>query len=97
MNQEKYFEIIDNRELFKEYIDDQIQLYPELFPANIIQGWSFYGFVPASKKQGLKIKRIQTCSDEEVWQIHPSFMMPYMVCETEKASKILFLSKWPPC
>jgi hypothetical protein len=69
-----------------------------LFPhnINIAEGWSFYGFTRPSVKQDIKVRRIQTKADKEVWQIHPSFVMPYMTCDTQAADNILFLAKWAP-
>lgn len=60
-------------------------------------GWSFYGVTPPSEKQeGLQLRRILTKTDREVWQIRPSFVMPYLTCDTETAEHILFLAKWVP-
>ncbi len=87
--------IVDNR-LFKNYLKQQIKEHPELFP-EIIQKekWSLNGYVPESKKQNVKMRRIIS-ADKEVWQIHPSFLMPYSTCKTEEASKYLFLLNWCP-
>ena len=47
-------------------------------------------------KQGIKVRRIQTKADNEVWQIRPSFVMPYMTFDTQAADNIIFLMKWVP-
>jgi len=91
-----YKEIIMDKEKFKSYLQEYINNYPELFPSNIQYSWSLNGFVPASKKQDIKIRRIKNKRNKDVWQIHPSFIMPYMTCKTEEASKYLFLLNWCP-
>ncbi len=53
-------------------------------------------FSPSSKKQNIKIRRIKRKNIKEVFQIHPSFIMPYISCKTEEASKYLFLLSWCP-
>ncbi len=59
------------------------------FPDNIHQGFRLYGFVPKSVKQGLQIRRIQTIVDNQVWQIKPTEVMPYMTMDIDTAQKIL--------
>ena len=91
-----YKEIIMDKEKFKNYLQEKINNYPELFPSNIQYNWSLNGFAPESKKQEVKIRRIKRKDSKDVWQIHPSFIMPYMTCKTEEASKYLFLLSWCP-
>ncbi len=54
-----YQEIIMDTDKFKSYLQEYINNYPELFPSNIQYNWSLNGFVPGSKKQGVKIRRIK--------------------------------------
>jgi hypothetical protein len=91
-----YPELLPHRHAYKAFLDEQIQIHPELFPPNIRDGWSFYGFTEPSIKQALRLRRIQTKADGEVWQLHPSFVMPYMTCDTATADDILLLAKWAP-
>ncbi len=91
-----YDEVVEDKQAFKTFLNAQIEAYPELFPDSIQAGWSLYGFTKDSVKQGIRTRRILTKADNEVWQIHPSFMMPYMTCDTATAEQILFLSKWVP-
>lgn len=51
--------------------------YPELFPSNIKAGFKFSGFVE-SKKQRLKQRKLKL-TDDKVYQICPSFVLPYMI------------------
>lgn len=91
-----YPALLLNRPAYKAFLTAQIQAHPELFPPTIRDGWTLYGLTDASTKQGLRLRRIQTTADGEVWQIHPSFLMPYMTCDTATADDSVFLAKWAP-
>jgi len=92
-----YHEFLADRAAYTAFITEQMQRYPELFPPSMQDGWSFYGLTrPSEKQDGLQLRRILTTADQEVWQIRPSFVMPYMTCDTDTAEKILFLAKWAP-
>lgn len=91
-----YDDLMSHRQAYRAFLTDQIQTHPEVFPPTIRDGWTFYGFTAPSTKQGLRLRRIQTTVDGEVWQLHPSFVMPYMTCDTATADDILFLAKWVP-
>jgi len=91
-----YADLVKSNHAYKEHLKAVIDKYPELFPDTIAQGWSLNGFTKDSVKQGIRIRRIITKADNQVWQIRPSFVMPYMTCDTKTAEKILFLQKWAP-
>jgi hypothetical protein len=92
-----YEELITDKAAYRAFIMEQMHHHPELFPPRMKDGWSFYGLTrPSEKQHGLRLRRILTKADREVWQIHPSFMMPYMTCDTETADNIVFLAKWAP-
>jgi hypothetical protein len=91
-----YPDVLRHRHTYKAFLTEQFHAHPELFPSTMGDGWSLYGFTAPSTKQGIRLRRIQTKADGEVWQIHPSFLMPYMTCDTATADDILFLAKWAP-
>lgn len=95
-DEKTYSDLIENKSAYKAFLKDCIETCPELFPKTIDLGWSLYGFTKDSIKQGIRVRRIVTLMDNEVWQIRPSFVMPYMTCETKTAEKMLFLKKWVP-
>ncbi len=95
-DEETYDELLDKKNAYKATVNAYIEAYPELFPDTIGDGWSLYGFTKESIKQEIRVRRIVTKADHEVWQIRPSFVMPYMTCDTDTAEKILFLAKWAP-
>lgn len=92
-----YNEMIDNKVAYRELLDDYIARYPELFPADIGQGYKLHGSMPKSKKMPkVKIRRIQLkAKDEEgklqVFTIAPCFVLPYMTGYTDEVEKALFL------
>lgn len=91
-----YDELLADTSAYKAYVQSWIDRSPELFPDTIGEGWSLNGLTRESAKQGIRLRRIITKIDQDVWRIRPAFMMPYMTCETETAEPILFLRKWAP-
>jgi hypothetical protein len=91
-----YAGLVEEKSAYKAFVNAWIESHPELFPENISEGWSLHGFTRDSVKQGIRVRRIVTKADGEVWQIRPSLVMPYMMCDTVTAEKILFLSDWAP-
>ena len=92
-----YDDVFADKTAYRAFITEQMHRYPELFPPSMKDGWSFHGVTkPSEKQDGLQLRRILTQADQEVWQIRPSFVMPYLTCDTMTAEKILFLAKWAP-
>jgi hypothetical protein len=90
---EQYQTMVEDLEGFRSYLDECIKSCPELLPPEIVLGYRFYG-TNYSKKQDLKIRRIQLLSSAEVYQIRPDFVMPYMVGMTDEMEKALFLRRY---
>lgn len=91
LSQEEYAASVEKPDDFRRIVDARINLFPELFPANIDKGYlmkdSYY-----SKKLCIHIRRITVGNTN--YAIRPSFALPYMtglVCDVEKA---LFLRKF---
>ncbi len=91
-----YAELLKDTSASKAFVNAWIEAPPEVFPGKIGGGWSLHGFTKDSVKQGIRVRRIVTKTDGEVWQLRPSFVMPSMTCDTNTAGKILFLQKWAP-
>lgn len=53
----------------------------------------FYGSY-RSRKQQINLRRIEMKENGEVYQIRPSFLMPYMTAHTDDVEKALFLRLW---
>jgi hypothetical protein len=90
---EQYQIIVEDLEEFRPYLDEVIKSCPELLPPEIMLGYRFYG-TNYSKKQELKIRRIQLLSSGEVYQLRPDFVMPYMIGMTDDIEKALYLRRY---
>ncbi len=82
--EEEYTTMLADRQAFRAYLQGMYQNYPELFPAQMKQGFRFHGLV-SSSKLNLDQRRIRL-SNGQVYQIRPSFVMPYMIALTPAGS-----------
>jgi hypothetical protein len=85
-----YDKLVNDREAYRKYLNEQIAKHPELFPVDIGEGYRFHGLVESSR-QNLKIRRIYLPSSETAYQIRPDFVTPYMSETSEEAAKALYL------
>jgi len=92
-SESEYQEKLKDKKAYRKYLDGSYQKYPELFPSEMGKGYTFCGFTE-SKKQEISMRRIKLKKNNEVYQIRPSFMMPYMVGKTDQLEKGLYLRKW---
>lgn len=74
--EETYDEFIEDKPAYKAHVQAWLDAHPELFPETRGEGWSLHGFTKESVKQGIRVRRIVTKADHEVWQIRPAFVMP---------------------
>jgi|APDOM4702015191_1054821.scaffolds.fasta_scaffold36391_1 hypothetical protein len=88
-----YGEVLEDLDRFRGYLDQLVQLHPELFPPQMQQGYRFYGLI-YSKKLQLKLRRIQMLTSGEVYQLRPDFLMPYMIGKTDELEKALYLRRY---
>jgi hypothetical protein len=94
IEQEEYDTILFECEAFRRYLDSEIKVHSELFPAAIQQGYKMYDILPESKKMsGIRLRRIELYTGD-VFTIRPSFVMPYMTGYTDDVEKPLFLRRW---
>jgi hypothetical protein len=92
-SEKEYQEKLEDKKAYRKYLNSNYKQYPELFPAEMKSGYIFCGFTK-SKKQELAMRRIKIKDGQEVYQIRPSFMMPYMIGKTEQVEKALYLRRW---
>lgn len=76
---------------FRKYIDECIELFPEIFPYEIINGYQMKDCY-FSKKMKIWIRRIKV--DGTAYTIRPSFLMPYLVGFTNDIENGIFLRKF---
>jgi len=90
-SQEVYASCVEKPTDFRKHIDRQMELFPELFPARINEGYrmkdTYY-----SQKQSIAIRRIEVAGIS--YTIRPSFVMPYMTGIVDEIEKPLFLRKF---
>ena len=99
IDKDEYEQMVVEPVIFRSEIEGLIAEFPELFPQNIGSGYTLHDILPASQKMPeIRLRRIKLCSDQEVFTIRPSFVMPYMTGYTHDVEKALFLRKWtvPP-
>jgi hypothetical protein len=87
-SQEQYERIVDDPERFREFLDQQIETRPELFPPEIRRGYRMKD-VYTSRKTGWRLRRIDLRNDES-YLVRPSFLMPYLSGRTEDVQAPLF-------
>jgi hypothetical protein len=88
-----YEALVKNTPAFREYLNQQIAVHPEVFPAEIKDGYCFHGF-RQSRKQGVTTRRIRLIANGEAYQVRPDFVMPYMIGTTEEVEKGLYLRRY---
>ncbi len=90
--EDEYTTMLADREAFRAYLQETYQNNPELFPAQMSEGFRFHGLV-SSRKLKLDQRRIKL-SNGQVYQIRPSFVMPYMIAKTDDIEKALYLRRF---
>jgi len=88
-SQAEYEKMLEDKKRFRNYLKTKGKEHPELFPEEMPRGFNFCGYVE-SKKQDIKMRRIKL-KNNEVYQIRPSFLMPYMIAKTDEIEKALYL------
>jgi hypothetical protein len=89
--EEGYESIVTDTKEFRCQLDELITECPELFPAEILQGYQMKE-IYWSKKMDIPIRRIQVGSIS--YTVHPSFVMPYLTGTVDQVESALFLRKF---
>lgn len=90
---EIYHSFLKDKKLAREIIDDRYNVYPDLFPKEMENGYSLNGSTRVSKKQKGFVMR-QLLINNETYRVRPSFMLPYNKGLSIEVSKALFLKKF---
>ena len=94
-SEEDYLIWVQDKAEFREQLNRLFEGYPEIFPPDFEHGFRFYGFCEESKKMpDIRIRRIQMSFTKAVYQVSPSFQMPYRVGRTQEVEKALYLRRW---
>ncbi|WP_017327115.1 hypothetical protein [Synechococcus sp. PCC 7336] len=89
----QYQSLMENADACRSHLMQLWRRHPELLPAHFEQGFRFHSFV-YSRKLGLRMRRIELHATQEVYQLRPDFVMPYMVGRTEQVEKGLYLCRF---
>jgi hypothetical protein len=92
-NEAQYDQCMTDDSEYRKHIEYWTEIHPELFPPDVGEGFLFYGSYH-SRQQQIDLRRIEMKKSEEVYQIRPSFLMPYMMARTDDVEKALFLRMW---
>ena len=94
-SKEFYQTCLDDTKVCREFLVKRFDQYPELFPPDMKNGFKFHGFSTTSKHDDFRMRRIRLANQNlDAYQIRPSFMMPYMIAETDEVEKALYLRRW---
>jgi hypothetical protein len=88
-----YATCLRDTETFRRSIEQVLADAAELFPLERREGFCFYGAY-RSRKQPIGLRRIRLAATGEVFQIRPSFLMPYLIGKTEEVEKALYLRQF---
>lgn len=97
---DEYQGIASEAKSFRQWLDEMIASYPELFPCEIEGGYTLHDYLPASVKladvrfRRIKLKRKNERGEQQVLTIGSSDIMPYMTGYTEAVEKALFLRRF---
>ncbi len=97
VEQDDYQAVIEDNDAFRTMLEESIAQYPVIFPPDITQGYKLNGWVTKSKKipdvrmRRICLRALDSEGKKQVYNIAPSFVMPYMVGYTEDVEKALFL------
>ena len=80
-SQEQSERIVEDRQLFREFLDQQIEANPELVPPEIQRGYRMKD-LDTARKTGWRLRRIDL-RDDPSYLVRPSFVMPYLTGRTE--------------
>jgi hypothetical protein len=89
----QYRDSIDDPAQYRQYLSRMLDQHPELFPADMDQGFPFHDCY-VSLKQDLIVRRIKVKATGAVFALRPSFAMPYMIARTDEVEKALYLHQW---
>lgn len=93
---ERYQEIVGQQSAYRDFVDEMINCYPELFPSEIEKGYRLHDRRVSKKMPEICLRRIKVPGrdKDQVFTIVPSGVMPYMTGYTDDVEKPLFLRKF---
>jgi len=95
VDESTYLSALSSPEIFKTILDVEIANFPELFPAEIVNGYSLSGKTQPSKKLDQhQFQRIKITSTGDNYRVYPSYVMPNLIAYTDEVEHALYLRKY---
>lgn len=96
---EQYQEIVGDCCAYRKWVDEMIVRYPELFPKEVVGGYTLHDERSSEKMEGIRLRRIRlkardSAGKEQVFTIAPSGVLPYFAGLTDDVEKALFLRRF---
>jgi hypothetical protein len=84
---------------YRNWVDENIVLFPDLFPRAVAEGYTLHDDRGSKKLEGVWLRRIclktrDEAGKKQVFTIAPSGVMPYFVAFTDDVEKALFLRRF---
>lgn len=92
ISESKYASFMQDNQEAHQFIQKAFEKHPELFPAQMSQGYVLNGKTRVSKKLALQLRKIKVAGVS--YQLRPSFLLPAMRAKTREVSKALFLLRF---
>jgi hypothetical protein len=91
-----YNRVIDDHQIYRDYLETMFVECPELFPPDMQAGYTWHDILHSKKMPKIRVRRIKLKQPDgngkdQVLTISPSFVMPYMTGYTDEVEKALFL------
>lgn len=90
----QYQQCVSQPSQYRQYLAKLLEQSPELFPQAMTQGYRFHDRYQSRKQPELSLRRIKLKASGEVFTLRPSFVMPYLIGQTDEIEKALYLRQW---
>lgn len=90
IGKDDYAALIGDPGRFRAWLDRCFRAWPELFPQAFRHGYRLKD-TRASRRAGLRLRRIRLKATGESFSVRPSFLLPYLTGTTDEARGPLFL------
>lgn len=91
MTRDQYQEFWDSPDRVRQFLNEWLQIAPELFPPGFGDGYTLHGKGRKSRKMpGIQLRKIVLANRSQFWR--PSFVMSYMMGDVDELSYPLLLA-----
>lgn len=95
ISETEYQRFVEDRDFARAFLEALMGQHPEVFPEPMLRHYVFYGFTAASRKLGLRCRRVRLGRRSgPVFTLAPSFVLPYMSARTEEVEAGLLLLRF---